>query len=85
MKLQGEFDNLNAQLRDIDDFIKSRKANLAALENNINQSNDGFITSKGQRDRLQDERKWVLFLSAKVFWLDLFPPFFVNLNFCIVI
>ncbi|XP_021864567.1 structural maintenance of chromosomes protein 3 [Spinacia oleracea] len=57
MKLQGEFDNLNAQLRDIDDFIKSRKANLAALENNINQSNDGFITSKGQRDRLQDERK----------------------------
>ncbi|XP_021720610.1 structural maintenance of chromosomes protein 3-like [Chenopodium quinoa] len=56
-KLQDEFDNLNAQLRDIDDFIKSRKANLSALESNINQSNDGFITSKGQRDKLQDERK----------------------------
>ncbi|XP_048504676.1 structural maintenance of chromosomes protein 3 isoform X2 [Beta vulgaris subsp. vulgaris] len=56
-KLQSEIDNLNTQLRDRDDFIKSRKSSLAAIENNINQSNEGFITSKGQRDKLQDERK----------------------------
>ncbi|KAL2945562.1 Structural maintenance of chromosomes protein 3 [Bienertia sinuspersici] len=56
-KLQVEIDNLNAQLRDQDDLIQSRKANLAMLENSINQSNEGFIASKGQRDGLQDERK----------------------------
>ncbi|CAO2840950.1 unnamed protein product [Amaranthus hypochondriacus] len=56
-KLQGEIENLNAQLRERDEFIQSRKAILASLENNISQSNEGFITLKGVRDKLQDERK----------------------------
>ncbi|KAJ8439363.1 hypothetical protein Cgig2_022500 [Carnegiea gigantea] len=56
-KLQDEINQLNAQLSAQDDFIRSRKAALAEVESNINNSREGFINLKGQRDRLQDERK----------------------------
>ena len=68
-KLQGEIENLNAQLRERDEFIQSRKAILASLENNISQSNEGFITLKGVRDKLQDERKLVLIPASNSFCL----------------
>lgn len=56
-KLQDEINQLNAQFSAQDDFIRSRKAALAEVESNINNSREGFINLKGQRDRLQDERK----------------------------
>ncbi|GMG98380.1 hypothetical protein Nepgr_000220 [Nepenthes gracilis] len=56
-KLEDEIEQLNAQLRDQDDCIRSRGSKIAALENNIKQYNERFINYKAERDRLQDERK----------------------------
>ncbi|KAJ1386396.1 hypothetical protein SESBI_40831 [Sesbania bispinosa] len=56
-KLMEEIDRLNGELRDCDEYIKSRKADITTLESLIAQSREGFNYHKVERDKLQDERK----------------------------
>ncbi|XP_011043957.1 PREDICTED: structural maintenance of chromosomes protein 3 isoform X1 [Populus euphratica] len=56
-KLQEEIYRLNADLKERDAYIESRKAEIATLDSLIFQSREGFNSHKAQRDKLQDERK----------------------------
>ncbi|KAI5577776.1 hypothetical protein Peur_035630 [Populus x canadensis] len=56
-KLHEEIYRLNADLKERDAYIESRKAEIATLDSLIFQSREGFNSHKAQRDKLQDERK----------------------------
>ncbi|CAK7329230.1 unnamed protein product [Dovyalis caffra] len=56
-KLQEEIYRLNADFKERDAYIESRKAEIATLDSLIFQSCEGFNNHKAQRDKLQDERK----------------------------
>ncbi|KAK7300360.1 hypothetical protein RJT34_11204 [Clitoria ternatea] len=56
-KLMEEIDRLNGELHDRDEFIKSRRSDITALESLIGQSREGFNHHKVQRDKLHEERK----------------------------
>ncbi|KAH9659341.1 Structural maintenance of chromosomes protein 3 [Citrus sinensis] len=60
-KLQEEIQRLKGDLKERDEYIESRKREIAYLESSISQSREGFNNHKTQRDRMQDERKslWV--------------------------
>ena len=56
-KLQDEIHQLNAEVKERDIYIDSRKKEIELLQSLISQSRDGFNDYKAQRDKLQDERK----------------------------
>ncbi|KAJ6671699.1 STRUCTURAL MAINTENANCE OF CHROMOSOMES PROTEIN 3 [Salix viminalis] len=56
-KLDEEIYRLNADVKERDAYIESRKAEIATLDSLIFQSREGFNSHKAQRDKLQDERK----------------------------
>ncbi|KAK7320513.1 hypothetical protein VNO77_30059 [Canavalia gladiata] len=56
-KLMEEIDRLKGELHDCDEYIKSRKSDIATLESLIAQSREGFNHYKVERDKLHDERK----------------------------
>ncbi|KAJ6410089.1 hypothetical protein OIU84_009567 [Salix udensis] len=56
-KLDEEIYRLNADIKERDAYIESRKAEIATLDSLIFQSREGFNSHKAQRDKLQDERK----------------------------
>ncbi|KAH9699285.1 Structural maintenance of chromosomes protein 3 [Citrus sinensis] len=60
-KLQEEIQRLKGDLKERDEYIESRKREIAYLESSISQSREGFNNHKTQRDKMQDERKslWV--------------------------
>ena len=60
-KLHEEIYRLNADLKERDAYIESRKAEIATLDSLIFQSREGFNSHKAQRDKLQDERKYGYF------------------------
>lgn len=62
-KLQDEIDKLNAELHERDAYIESRRMDIATLESHITESSHGFNTFRAQRDKLQDERKYILICS----------------------
>ena len=57
-KLQDEIHRLNSELKEQDNFIESRKSEIADLESLISQSGEGFSFQRSQRDKLHDERKY---------------------------
>lgn len=59
-------------LEERDAYIENRKADIAALESLISESREGFNNHKAQRDKLQDERKYIFFLFS--FWFSLRLP-----------
>jgi uncharacterized membrane-anchored protein YjiN (DUF445 family) len=59
-KLQDEIYRLNAELKERDVYIESRRTEIASLESHISQSREGFSHHKAQRDKLQNERKYDL-------------------------
>lgn len=59
-KLQDEIDKLNAELHERDAYIERRRMDIATLESHITESSRGFNTFRAERDKLQDERKYVL-------------------------
>lgn len=56
-KLQEEIRRLDAELKERDVYIESRRTEIATLESLISQSRQGFSHHKAQRDKLQNERK----------------------------
>ncbi|KAJ8767728.1 hypothetical protein K2173_020668 [Erythroxylum novogranatense] len=56
-KVQDEIHRLKEELKDRDEYVEGRKAEIATLESMISQSREGFNNHRAQRDRLQDERK----------------------------
>lgn len=56
-KLQEEIRRLEAELKERDVYIESRRTEIATLESLISQSRQGFSHHKAQRDKLQNERK----------------------------
>ena len=57
-KLQEEIVGLNEELERLDGSIERRKTEIKELESSISQSR--FNYQKTERDKLQDERKYVL-------------------------
>lgn len=92
-KLQDEIDKLNAELLERDAFIERRKMDIATLQSHITESSHGFNAFRAQRDKLQDERKYVLicpfieslqlFTSEKRNYLLNFPVFSQCFDQCI--
>lgn len=60
-KLDEEIYRLNADVKERDAYIESRKAEIATLDSLIFESREGFNSHKAQRDKLQDERKYGYF------------------------
>nr|POE68624.1 structural maintenance of chromosomes protein 3 [Quercus suber] len=58
-KLQEEIRRLNAELTERDAYIESRRTEIATLESHISQSREGFSHHKTERDKLQNERKYL--------------------------
>ncbi|KAK4607282.1 hypothetical protein RGQ29_001196 [Quercus rubra] len=58
-KLQEEIRRLNAELTEWDAYIESRRSEIAMLESHISQSREGFSHHKTERDKLQNERKYL--------------------------
>uniref|UniRef100_A0A2N9ESK7 Structural maintenance of chromosomes protein 3 n=1 Tax=Fagus sylvatica TaxID=28930 RepID=A0A2N9ESK7_FAGSY len=58
-KLQEDIRRLNAELEERDAYIESRRTEIATLESHISQSREGFSHHKTQRDKLQNERKYL--------------------------
>ncbi|XP_075634803.1 structural maintenance of chromosomes protein 3 isoform X1 [Castanea sativa] len=58
-KLQEEIRRLNAELTEWDAYIESRRTEIATLESHISQSREGFSHHKTERDKLQNERKYL--------------------------
>lgn len=62
-KLEDELQQLKAELGEQDVHIDNRRNEIATLDSLIAQSREGFINYKSQRDKLQDERKYVIIIS----------------------
>lgn len=63
-KLKEEIQRLNGELNDCDEYIKSRKTDITTLESVIAQSRERLNHHKVERDKLQDERKYVHLFSS---------------------
>ncbi|KAI9116787.1 hypothetical protein K1719_012153 [Acacia pycnantha] len=56
-KLREEIDRLNGELHNCDEYIESRRSEIAELESLISESREKFNNHRAQRDKLHDERK----------------------------
>lgn len=65
-KLQDDIHRLNAELKERDVYIESRRTEIATLESHISQSREGFSHHKAQRDKLQNERKYLWGKESKL-------------------
>ncbi|XP_062171710.1 structural maintenance of chromosomes protein 3 [Alnus glutinosa] len=65
-KLQDEIYRLNAELKERDVYIERRRTEIASLESHISQSREGFSHHKAQRDKLQNERKYLWGKESKL-------------------
>ena len=61
-KLKDEIQLLHTDIQEQDMYVERRKTEIAALESLISQYREGYNQYKLQRDKLQDERKYVFFL-----------------------